>query len=248
MKRNDPLRLSPDATALLRVARGPRPRTPEERARTTAKVRLLSTTAAAGGLTWLAGWKSVAAAALIAAAGATATLVARHAHARVHASVSASHAPSRVVAPGPPPLRAPPVAAPASVAAPEPSRDVRPTTGTPQPTSAGPARSALRAHGAAVGALPLSEAPEAPSESALLGRALTALPHDPSAALHDVQAMATAWPEGSFVPERECIALQALERLGRPDEARARALALLQRYPEHLCAERARRLMEQDVP
>jgi hypothetical protein len=89
-------------------------------------------------------------------------------------------------------------------------------------------------------ARPLS-APTAPSKPAaakamapeldLLSRAQRLLARDPAAALEVIDEHARAYPAGEFVEEREALAIDALRRLGRRQEAQARAQGFLLRYP-----------------
>jgi len=72
---------------------------------------------------------------------------------------------------------------------------------------------------------------EAPSELELLQRARVALRSDPRRALELATEQARAYPSGEFVQEREVIAVEALARLGRPDEARERARAVVAQFP-----------------
>ena len=76
-----------------------------------------------------------------------------------------------------------------------------------------------------------SEAP-APTEGALLLRARRELTSNPAAALALTGEDARRFPGGALTPEREVLAIEALERLGRLPEARARLSALHVRYPQ----------------
>ena len=69
------------------------------------------------------------------------------------------------------------------------------------------------------------------SELALVHRAQVALASDPQRALTLTSEHARAYPNGEFVQEREVIAVEALSRLGRKEEALRRALSLVQRFP-----------------
>ncbi len=70
-----------------------------------------------------------------------------------------------------------------------------------------------------------------PSELELLQRAQAALARDPVQALSITDEQARAYPSGELVQEREVIAVEALSRLGRKDEASSRARALVERFP-----------------
>lgn len=70
------------------------------------------------------------------------------------------------------------------------------------------------------------------SEADLLGSAQVALGQDPSRALSLTEQHRAAFPAGALSQEREVIAIEALERLGRTADARARAERFLKAYPE----------------
>lgn len=72
----------------------------------------------------------------------------------------------------------------------------------------------------------------AQSEADLLGAAQIALGQDPSRALALTDQHRTAFPGGVLSQEREVIAIEALERLGRTADARARAERFLKAYPD----------------
>jgi hypothetical protein len=67
---------------------------------------------------------------------------------------------------------------------------------------------------------------------------------DPSRALAMLEAYDREFPRGRLRDEREFLGVLALQRLGRHDEARARAEALLRRSPSGMYAPRLRRLLE----
>lgn len=69
-------------------------------------------------------------------------------------------------------------------------------------------------------------------------RALVA--HAPERVLTDVRSSSSG---GALVPEREALLVEALVRLGRVDEARAKAGAFFRRYPQHPEGTRLRRLL-----
>ncbi len=71
----------------------------------------------------------------------------------------------------------------------------------------------------------------AASELELLQRAQAALTVDPERALSITSEQARAYPSGEFVQEREVIAVEALSRMGRKDDALRRARALVERFP-----------------
>ena len=70
-----------------------------------------------------------------------------------------------------------------------------------------------------------------PSELALLGQAETLLTGDASAALARLGEQARLYPHGAFAEEREALAIDALQRLGRRAELRERGRAFLANYP-----------------
>lgn len=71
-----------------------------------------------------------------------------------------------------------------------------------------------------------------PSEGALLLRARQAMAAAPAAALDLTDDAARRFPEGALAPEREVLAIEALARLGRLPEARARWSAFRAKYPQ----------------
>ncbi|HEX3769626.1 MAG TPA: hypothetical protein VHV30_02120 [Polyangiaceae bacterium] len=82
------------------------------------------------------------------------------------------------------------------------------------------------------------EAPEnppaetaAPSEGALLLRARQHLASDPGTTLALTDEASRRFPAGPLAPEREVLAIEALAKLGRSGEARARFATFRVRYP-----------------
>ncbi len=73
------------------------------------------------------------------------------------------------------------------------------------------------------------EGPQA--EVKLLERAQDALRSQPAEALALCNDHAKRFPSGMLVQEREMIAIEALSKLGRKDEARARADRFKARFP-----------------
>lgn len=90
----------------------------------------------------------------------------------------------------------------------------------------------------------LSEPPEQ-RETAALEQVFTVVASDPSRAMSMLDAFDREFPRGRLRDEREFLGVLALDRLGRRDEARTRARALLQRSPAGIYAPRLRRLLEQ---
>lgn len=81
-------------------------------------------------------------------------------------------------------------------------------------------------------ALPSTPPVRAEEEIVLLERAETALTKDPAAALALTQTLEEAYPRGALVQEREAIAIEALAKLGRLEEAQARLRRFLSAHPE----------------
>ena len=75
------------------------------------------------------------------------------------------------------------------------------------------------------------EAARKEGEASFLRRAKVALPTDPALALRLTDEHPTVYPRGVLLQEREVIAIEALIRLGRTDDARARAASFRSRYP-----------------
>jgi hypothetical protein len=129
------------------------------------------------------------------------------------------------IAPTAAPQRAPVVAAPSATAV-APS-SVATAIDVPLAASEGPV---------AASAAP-TQAPSAPraedgvSEIALLDAAQDALPSDPAAALVLADRHAARFPHGALAQEREVIAIEAMSRLGRIDDARRRAHRFSREFP-----------------
>ena len=79
-------------------------------------------------------------------------------------------------------------------------------------------------------------------ERRLLDAAQSALPGDPQQALQRLATYDAEFPNGQLRAEREVVAVDALQRLGRIDDARARGEALAARHPGY--ARRVRRILE----
>jgi hypothetical protein len=79
-----------------------------------------------------------------------------------------------------------------------------------------------------------------PSESALLERARQALKSDPQAALALTKQHRRLYPRGVLVQEREVLAIEALSRLKREDEAKRRAGDFKESYPDSAHREKVR--------
>jgi hypothetical protein len=85
-------------------------------------------------------------------------------------------------------------------------------------------------------------------EAAALDRARALLTSDPAAALSALDAQAAAFPAGHMGLERELLAVEALRRMHRLSEARARGEALLQRAPGSLYEGRVRAILDSLPP
>jgi hypothetical protein len=94
-----------------------------------------------------------------------------------------------------------------------------------------------------LGAEPPPPADPLAQEAALLERARAALSASPAQALALAEAHAARFPGGMLRMERDLVAIDALHRLGRTDEARARAKALLARAPGGFYEDRVRKLL-----
>jgi hypothetical protein len=95
---------------------------------------------------------------------------------------------------------------------------------------------------------PSGIAAEGPSELDLLHEARRLQNTDPAGALRAVARHIRLFPHGVLVQERELVALEALVRLGRGAEARARAATFLRLYPESMYTPRLRKLVSQAAP
>jgi hypothetical protein len=150
-----------------------------------------------------------------------------------YAASGGRHAPEAT--PAPAPVAAPvqlvePPAAPVPMApAPPASAPAKDVVLPPEPAP-GQAQARAPAHG------------NAPStrESALLQRAQSALASDPARALALTDQHRSSFPAGALSEEREAIAIQALRRLGREPEARARAARFETKYPNSVHRSRVR--------
>jgi hypothetical protein len=117
-----------------------------------------------------------------------------------------------------PPTTEPPTTAPPTTAPPttEPPTTEPPTT--EPPTTAPPTTEAPTT------APPTTEAPTtAPTELSLVRGAMSALAASPARALAQADEHARLYPHGALADDREVIAIDALVRLGRPQDAEARA-------------------------
>lgn len=99
-------------------------------------------------------------------------------------------------------------------------------------------------------AVPDAQAPPSASaksrtatELELIGKAERALHSDPTGALRLAKEHARLFPRGLLTQEREVLAIDALSRLGRLDEARTRADVFTRSYPSSPHNQRLRRLL-----
>jgi hypothetical protein len=85
-------------------------------------------------------------------------------------------------------------------------------------------------------------------EAAMLEDARALLDRTPGDALSKLEEHAAAFPSGHLALEREMMAVDALRRLGRTDDARSRGRALLARYHGSLYEERVRAMLDSLPP
>lgn len=234
--------LSPSARALLGRASPPRPRTAEERRRTTQRVARLAVAPMVAGGAWFS-WKGALLAAALVAGGVGVAVTRRSpapppALVRVTPRAVVPRVAARVEVPaptfGPPasPVEVPrvvvaralrPVVAPVRSA----SRAAEPSPAAPTVTASAP-----------TGGVPAPVVARPPEDDQhVLERARQLLGSDPAEALRIAEAV--SWRE--VIEERELIAMDALHRLGRGDDLRARGQRFLERFPRSLYAERVRR-------
>ncbi|WP_437977736.1 hypothetical protein WMF11_13195 [Sorangium sp. So ce295] len=231
----------PGARELLRAAAPIRPMTSAELARTAARVAPLETAAgaAAGAGATMPAWiKGIFLVAGIGAGGAG-----------LHAVLGEAPSAAAPIAP-PPVLTALPLErllsrAEGRATAGSPAADA-PAADAPRPTPSALRREAPRS------LRPAAPAPEATAaadgddlvrESNLVDASRAALAQDPEAALAALERHQAEFPKGRLAEEREFIAIRALVRLGRADEARARAAAFFARYPSSSFADPLRRIV-----
>jgi hypothetical protein len=124
-------------------------------------------------------------------------------------------------------------AEPTPVVAPSPEDDTKAAPPHTDHASSAPSLPAASAHTADT----LAE------EAAQLERARAELASDPRAALSTLDAYTRRYPKGQLGAERELIAIEALQRLGRPGAARARGEAFIAKHPKSLYVARIRKLL-----
>jgi hypothetical protein len=239
---------------LLARAEKPLALTPQQRARSSARVARL--TAIPVGVAALGWFQSIAAAAAIGAGSAVVLLAGvavvesrRERPAPAAPATSGTVAPARRSVPArqppPPPVApratspptdaaSPPPAVPAAVASsPETVPELPQQEETPPPPPPAPAT--------------VVAAPEGNSlvrETALLEEARVQLDRSPAEALTRLERYAREFPDGKLAMEGEFLTITALRRLGRRAEAQARAEALLSRSKASPYEERIRRMLD----
>lgn len=229
----------PGARELLRAAAPIRPMTSAELARTAARVAPLETAAgAAAGATVPAWIKGIFLAVGIGAGGAG-----------LYAALGGAPTAAAPIAPPPVLIDLPLERLLSRAGGREPAGS--PAAEAPVPEAPRPTPSALRRE-APRSPRPAAPAPEATAaedsddlvrESNLVDASRAALAQDPEAALAALERHQAEFPKGRLAEEREFIAIRALMRLGRADEARARAAAFFARYPSSSFAEPLRRIV-----
>jgi hypothetical protein len=84
------------------------------------------------------------------------------------------------------------------------------------------------------------------SEAALIEAARSVVRRDPARALAITETHRRSFPSGELAPEREVLAIDALVRLGRRDEARARADAFRTAHPRSIHTARIAAILGDD--
>jgi hypothetical protein len=109
----------------------------------------------------------------------------------------------------------------------EPAAPIAPPA--PSPAESAPAPEVVGS--APVGPAPTVSHERAPSESDLVGQAQAALAGNPARALALCEQHRRLYPRGVLVQEREVLAVEALQRLGRHSQAVARGEHFLKAFP-----------------
>lgn len=94
---------------------------------------------------------------------------------------------------------------------------------------------------------PAPAAERAESEAMFLRRAQSTLAADPVRALQMLQEHPTRYPRAILVQEREVMTIDALARLGRVDEARARAKAFVAQHPRSAHESRIASILKEEA-
>ncbi|MBI5532844.1 MAG: hypothetical protein HY898_09030 [Deltaproteobacteria bacterium] len=216
---------------LLRHAAAPRAMTAAERDRMARRVaRIAAIPAGLGVLFWV---KGMALGAVIGAISLTAAV-------SLQRGWIGGPSPSEHVAPRQASTRAPLASAPLPAA----TQESPATAADPAPA---PAPSPLAVGTPSSASVEADAAPDArvdtlAEEAALLEEARAAVSSNPARALELSQQHASRYPKGQMGMERELVAIEALNGLGRVAEARARAGALLARSRGSLYEDRIRNL------
>lgn len=115
-------------------------------------------------------------------------------------------------------------------------------TGEPAPAAIASSQERIARH---VGAelLPTTQRPSVADEARLLETARASLASEPALSLEIVRLHQVRYPRGQLSAERELIAVDALLRLGRRDEAEQRAAPRLAEDADSLYAKRFRQLL-----
>jgi hypothetical protein len=219
---------SAEVLALLREARPPTPLDAAARARSVRRVAALGLTPAVAAAASVS-WSQIALGAALGMVGTLATIGAAQVlfeHDEPASSVvgAASARSAAVTSAAAPPREAPPIA-------PSGSATVAPLAPRPAPRSATPPPSALPAEN------------QLDQEIALLDQARAKLGRSPHLALSALRDHELRFPAGQLRIEREFLIVDALVRLGRRPEAKARAQALERQAPKSLYGERLDRIL-----
>ena len=226
---------------LLRGAHPSRGLPADVRSRSASRLdRLLVLPAASGLLLWLKGAAVAAGVGVLGVAAAT-QIVPAWRHAASTRVPSASPRPASIA-----------VSRPAThVGLPRVPDSPPAVTATPTPTPISGATAASSEGAAPEGTSSIESPPSPPvgvdslpAETALLEEARAVLDSDPAAALGQLDAHAAAFPHGVLRMERELLAVDALGRLGRLDEARARGNILLRDARGSIYEGRVRAILE----
>jgi len=218
---NEPVRLRDlggEGTELLRAARRPRAMPPEVRARTAAKVAAIAVTpvAVGGAAKWLTG-KTLA---WLLGFGVLGAAIGIGAYAM-------RGKPTGVVSEEPQISHAPP---PTVVPITEPIEEPKVETAPSAPVKVAPQ--------------PKASIDTLAEENALLDPARGKVEADPAGVLAAADAHRKKFPSGQLAADREYLAVRALKKLGRDDEAKTRGEAFLARFPSSPYSAYVRKLIQ----
>jgi hypothetical protein len=128
--------------------------------------------------------------------------------------------------------------------APQVAQPAPPETTSVPATPVSPKASAFSATSVSASPKPSAAAAALPDEATLFRQAGDALrAGEASRTLALVDELERRFPSGTFAQEREVLRIEALTRVGREDEARARARAFLSAHPESAHRPRLERLL-----